>query len=99
MIPVYNLKAYTEKESGFTPTSFALAQIVEASASLIDEYIEHNDMSELSAIEKVYLNTLIKENNKLVDNWSKYGDASGNWREEIKQCDNMVNLNSIVKVL
>ena len=71
MIPVYNLKAYTEKESGFTPTSFALAQIVEASASLIDEYIEHNDMSELSAIEKVYLNTLIKENNKLVDNWSK----------------------------
>ena len=81
----YNLKPYTEKENGFTPTSFALAQIVEASASLIDDYIDHNDVSELSAIEKKYLNALIKQNNKLVTQWSeRYGDAFSNWREEIK---------------
>ena len=83
MLLPYNLKPYTEKENGFTPTSFALSQIIEASASLIDEYFEHNDVTELSNIEKLYLNALIQENNKLVEKWSEYDDASGNWREEV----------------
>jgi len=51
---------------------------------LIDEYKDHNELDELSATEKLYLNALIKHNNKLVQNWSKYGDASASWREEIK---------------
>ena len=81
----YNLKYYTDGLHGYTPTSFALAQIVHNTASLIDEWVEHNEVLELSELEKKYLNALIKKNNKLVTEWSeRYGDAYSNWREEIK---------------
>ena len=84
MIMTYSIKPYTEKEAGYTPTSFALARSLEAVADLIDEYMDNNLIDELGATEKLYLNALIKHNNKLVQNWSKYGDASASWREEIK---------------
>ena len=51
---------------------------------MIDEYKDHNELDELGETEKLYLNALIKHNNKLVQDWSKYGDASASWREEIK---------------
>ena len=84
MITTYNLSHFTEKEDGYTPSSFALAQTIEAVADLIDEYKDHNEVDELCATEKLYLNALIKHNNKLVQDWSKFGDASASWREEIK---------------
>jgi hypothetical protein len=84
MIMTYNLSHFTEKENGYTPSSFALARTIEAVADLIDEYKDHNELDELGESEKLYLNALIKHNNKLVQDWSKYGDASASWREEIK---------------
>ena len=44
----YNLKYYTDGLHGYTPTSFALAQIVHNTASLIDEWIDHNEVTEWS---------------------------------------------------
>ena len=85
MIQPFSLKYYTDDAHGYTPTSFALAQIVHNTASLIDEWIDHNEVTKLSELEKKYLNALIKKNNKLVTEWSeRYGDAYSNWREEIK---------------
>ncbi len=84
MILTYSLKPFTEDGMGYTPTSFALARSLEAVADLIDEIKDHNELDELDATEKAYLNALIKHNNKLVQNWSKFGDASASWREEIK---------------